>query len=147
MAWRFDERKKKGPRERICSGSTHRVIKFVNVLGNQLDHDWIRPVITNRPQKPWSQLPLASVAPGFGCPWPRLPLASVAPGLGFPWPRLPLALVAPGIGALQKFSIDLKIFQWNCSAQDENGLSTCSKMKIPLGWISSCAQWNCPVKI
>ena len=37
-----------------------------------------------------------------------------------------------GLGALQKFAIDFKIFQWKCPLQNENGLalSTCLKMKF-----------------
>ena len=45
------------------------------------------------------------------------------------WPLLPPGI---GLGALQKFPIDLKIFQRKCPLQIENGLAllTCSKMKL-----------------
>ena len=44
-----------------------------------------------------------------------------------------MASVDPGhgLGALQKVPIDLKIFQWKCPLQNENGLAR-SKMKTAL---------------
>ena len=55
-------------------------------------------------------LVLAFVAPGLGLRCP-LVLAFVAP---WSWPPLPPGL---GLGALQKFPIDLKIFQLKCPLQ------------------------------
>ena len=55
-----------------------------------------------------------------------------------------MASVDPGhgLGALQKVPIDLKIFQWKCPLQNENGLAR-SKMKTALPF----ANWKCPCPI